>query len=366
MDFFKFTPGADPTVLEQGRMIKGATSLMWVERYRDPGEFEIIAPLSSGLKEFLPAGTMVSHADTYEFMIVESHEVSEKENEDPKLKITGRSFETYLENRIVGVNQARSSSTIAEYNLAAAYTWTQAVTLINDHIVNTTDPNDALGNIAASTTITGTAGTNEARVISRGTVHAKLMELLAVDNLGIRTRRRNTFPGGNNTQSQLSIYTGADKSSSVILSWKSGDLDSADYLFSDKKLKNSALVLGRYIYTMVDTGPTKYDRRIAVVDGSDLDGNLSAPPTGSALTTLITKMQTRGRQALKSQSRVNLSRADISDVTKYRFRRDFDVGDLITLDANYGQIVVMRVVEYAEIEDENGESGHPTLDLPEG
>jgi hypothetical protein len=363
LDLFKFTPGSDPTVLEQGRMIKGAKNVMWVERYRDPGEFEIQAPLSSGLREFLPAGTFVSHADTFEFMIVESHEISEEEGEDPLLKITGRSFETYLENRIVGVNQARSSSTIVEYNLAAANTWNQAVTLINDHILNTTDPNDALGNIQATTTITGT-GTNEARVIARGNVHAKLMELLAIDDIGIYSNRRSTFPGGNPTFSTLSIHAGVNKSSSVIFSWKSGDLDSADYLFSDKKLKNSALVLGRYVYTMVDTGPTKYDRRIALVDGTDLDGNLSAPPTGGALTTIIGKMQTRGRQALKSQNRLSLSRADISDVTKYQYRRDFKVGDFVTLDANYGQIAVMRVVEYAEIEDENGESGHPTLAIP--
>jgi len=263
------------------------------------------------------------------------------------------------------VNQARSSSTIVEYNLVAANTWTQAVTLINDHIVNTTDTNDALGNIIATTSLSGT-GTNEERVISRGNVHAKLVELLAIDDLGIRSRRRSTFPGGNPTTSTLDIYSGTNRSASVIFSWKAGDLDSADYLFSDKKFKNSALVLGRYVYTMVDTGPTKYDRRIALVDGSDLDGNLTAPPTGGALTTIITKMQTRGRQALKSQNRLSLSRADVSDVTKYQYRRDFNIGDLITLDANFGQIAIMRVIEYAEIEDENGESGHPTLELPDG
>jgi hypothetical protein len=75
-------------------------------------------------------------------------------------------------------------------------------------------------------------------------------------------------------------------------------------------------------------------------------------------------MHTRGRQALAKQNRVTISRADISKLTNYQYRRDFNVGDLVSLDGNFGQIATMRVVEYVEIEDENGESGHPTLAIP--
>jgi hypothetical protein len=365
MELFKFNYATDPTVLERGESINRLKTIMWVERYRDPGEFELTAQLSSGLRDFLPLGTLISHADTMEVMIVENHEINEETDSDPTITVTGRSFQTYLENRIVGVNAARTSSTIVEYTLAADWTWNQAVKLINDHIVNTQNSNDALGNVVAQAAAPA-AGTSVLRALSKGTVHERLLEILAVDDLGVKTIRRNTFTGfgGSSTQTVLLIFQGSNKTATVRFAWKSGDLDSAAYLFSIKRLKNSALVMGRYVYTMVDTAPTKYDRRIMIVNADDIDGNLSDPPTGTALTTILQKMATRGSEALRSQLLVTISRADVSKLTKYLYRRDYNIGDLVTLDGNFGQTQTMRVVEYVEIEDENGESGHPTLSIP--
>ena len=368
MELFKLLSGTDPnaTVFVEGSMINNARSIMWAERYRDPGEFEIVAQLSSGLREFLPISSYISHADTYEIMIVENHEIKEGTNEDPEIIITGRSFESILENRIVGMPQIRTSSLIAEYALAADYTWNQIVSLLYDHIDNLSYGDDLLWNIVPITNVTGT-GISEARSFKRGELHKSVVELLAIDDLGIKNIRRNTFgtPDGSATQTNMLIHRGANKSSSVIFSWKSGDIDKADYLFSDKKMKNSAVVLGRYVNTVYDTpGATRDKRRSMIVDGDDIDGHLSAAPSGAALTDIVNKMQVRARQALESQNRVTLTRTDLSDTSRYEFRKNFDVGDLISLDGNFGQIAVMRVVEYVEIQDENGESGHPTLEVP--
>lgn len=367
MKLFKFNPVTSPTILEQGEPINNATSIMWVERYRDPGEFKIEAPLSSGLREFIPEGTLISHIDTYEVMVVENHQIEEPKREDPKLTITGRTFDSYLENRIVGVNLVRSSSTISEYVLDVDFTWNQLVQLINDHILtgHLVSSNDELDNVYASTILTGTS-ISEERTINRGPVIDAVQEILAIDDLGIRTIRRVPWavPPGSSSSTVFDIFIGEDKTDQVVFSWKSGELESAAYLFSNKKLKNCALVLGRYVYRMVDTAAHKYDRRMMIVPADDLDGNLSAAPTGGALTTLLNKMDVRGRQALAKQSKITISQTDISDVTRYQYRRDYNVGDLVSLDGNFGQTTVMRVVEFAEIEDENGVSGHPTLSIP--
>jgi len=200
-------------------------------------------------------------------------------------------------------------------------------------------------------------------------VHTALLELLAIEDLGVKTIRRNTFGVGVPTHSAnytfILIHKGGDKSSSVIFSWKSGDLEQADYLWSNKADKNSAVVVGRYVNVAVDSGSLiKYDRRSMVVDGSDIDGVYNAPPTGQALTDVITAMQVRGRAAIANQNLVTITRADLAQVSKYQYRKDFEVGDFITVDANFGQIAKMRIIEYVEIMDENGETGHPTLSLP--
>ena len=363
MDLFKFNPVTSPTVLENGEFINNAQRIMWVERYAEPGEFEIEAPLSSGLMDFLPLDTLISHVDTTEVMIVENHEISQEVEGDPTLKITGRSFVSYLENRFAGVNLVRSSSAITEYIIAAGYSWNQIVTLINDHIGTPATANDRLTNVLAQTSVSGT-GISEMRSVSRADVLKCVMDLLPVDDLGIRTIRRNPFGIGSSTQTLLDIYAGVDRSDEVIFSWLGGDLDQANYLFSNKNNKNSALVFGQYVYRMVDTGPTNYARRMLIVDATDLDGHLSTAPTGSALVTLLAQMDIRGRTALKNQNNIAITQSDISKTTQYQYRRDYDIGDLITIDGNFNEMAVMRVVEYAEIEDENGESGHPTLALP--
>jgi Siphovirus ReqiPepy6 Gp37-like protein len=185
--------------------------------------------------------------------------------------------------------------------------------------------------------------------------------------LGMKTIRRNTFgtPDGSSSQTNMCVHRGVNRSASVIFSWKSGDMEGAEYLWSNKKLKNSAIVLGRYVNVVVDTvGATKYNRRSMIVSGDDIDGNLGSVPTGGALTSVVSKMQARGREALGSQNNVTITRTDFASVSRYQYRKDFEVGDLIALDGNFGQIAVMRIIEYVEIQDENGESGHPTLALP--
>ncbi len=76
----------------------------------------------------------------------------------------------------------------------AQATWLQAVQLIREHIVTgvTQSVDDAVPNVDATSTVTGT-GVSEARVIKRGSVHERLLELLEIDDLGIRGNRRNKF-----------------------------------------------------------------------------------------------------------------------------------------------------------------------------
>jgi Siphovirus ReqiPepy6 Gp37-like protein len=368
MELFKFTNISSPTILQAGELIRGYDSVSWTERYQESGEFEINARLSSNLRAFLPLGTFISHADTMEVMIVENHEVDQKIDEDPTIKISGRSLTSYLENRTVGLNRVRTDNKITEYVLAVNESWDQAVYLVNTHINTTTNVNDSLDNINCVSICSGTA-TKEERAISDGDVYKGLQDILAVDDIGVKTIRRNPFgleTGSSSTETRIIIYKGRDKSKQVHFAWKSGDLNSAGYLFSDRKLKNSAHVRGKWVELIVDTGGIKYDRRFMMVDASDIDEAQEHYPTGTALTWIISAMTTRGKQALKKQTRIHLSRTDVSELTRWRYRKDYDVGDLVMVDGDWGERTVMRVVEFVEIEDENGESGHPTLELPTG
>ena len=358
MDLFKFTNN-NKTQLIEGSPILNYDSIMWIERYKEPGEFTLTAKLSSGLQSFLPLGSIISHAKTYEACIVENHEISETSDLDPIIKITGRSLDSYLENRIVGLNIALNSPTAppTQYELALDKLDTQIVQLINDHIdLN----NDIYAYCDDISTI------EESRIIKRQTVSSAVIDLLSLDDFGIRVIRENpysiTSPFSTNT-TLLYIHKGNDHSNDVIFSWNLGELESASYLFSIKSLKNAALVQSTYFEIVVydDNTLNPYDIRYMIVDASDLDRSLTELPTETEITELVNKLITRGFESLSTQKSINISSINVSKSTQYNYREHYDIGDIVSISGNYGIIEQRRVIEYVEIEDENGEVGYPTL-----
>lgn len=368
MDIFKFHNPIAPTKMEQGEIINGITSKTWIERYRDAGEFTLKAPVNSGLKEILPLGTFISHTDTYEIMIVENHEISEDSQNEAQIVITGRGYETFLENRIIGIdNIFPMSRTDLHISLASGYTADQVVSLINDLIANPLDlPNDVLPYVTVSALLVETGVlAPQPRNINRGPLYPAVIDLLKIDNLGIKVVRPSHLSTNPNTA--FVVHRGNDRRQSVAFSYETGEIVTADYLWSNKKVKNAALISGRYVTTTVTTGATGYDRRWVFLDASYIDQGLPGPPDPSTLPSIYTisdQMQQVGRDFLNSQSIVQLAKAQVSkEGTKAVYRRDYDLGDLITVHGDYGVTGVMRVTEYAEVEDSNGSSGYPTLSI---
>jgi len=369
MELFKYNSAS--TFLG-GEAINGYDSVAWTERYREPGDFEIVAKLSSGLRDFLPEGTLISHTKTLDVMMVENHQIKEDTDLDPTLTITGRSFQCIAEQRIVGQNwnwaSPPASLAVSAYVLGANFTWIQAAELLNEHLETGTVimSGDAVPLVSADHSVSGT-GESEERTLARGTVLKHLLEILEIDDLGCRVLRRNNFSSlpGSNTETIFLIHDGDDKRKNIIFSTKNGDIDSADYLWSMKRMKTSALVTGKFVETMVHGAETGLSRRVMLVDGGDLDGHLETIPTGGTLTAIRAQMTIRGNQALSAQKRLALSRIDVSSTPTYEFRRDYNMGDLVSVDSSYGPLTTTRVVEHVEIVDEIGESAHPTLEILE-
>jgi len=367
MELFKYN---NPNLFLNGEAVKGWDSLRWVERYRDPGEFEIVARLSSGLRTSLPEGSLISHLRTFDIMIVESHQITEEDDTDPLITITGRTLEVVLEERIIGQNWnwavPPADLNASAYNLVAEYTWAQAEKMINDHIRTgqVIMPGDAIPFILGAYDMGAAVGISEARTIKRGNVLERIKEVLEIEDLGIKVVRRHNFDlPYPDFPTLLLIHAGVDKRNSVVFSTENGDIDAADYLWSIKKLKTSALVTGKFVETMVHGPETGLERRVMLVDASDLDGSLETIPTGGDLTAIRAQMAVRGAQALTAQKQVALSRIDMSDVPTHQYRVDYNIGDIVSIDGSYGPVASMRVVEYAEIEDENGVSAQPTLEF---
>lgn len=371
MDFFRFDPSS-ATYFTNAKPFPENVDVMWVERYREPGEFKFVAPLSSGLEDFLPTGCFVCHKDSYEPMMVEDHFINEEVDSDPVITITGRSYDAILEERLFGLHQIWGSQpdTIPELSLVADYSWNQANNMVRKIVQQGQgyDQTDILDNLIVWYDITpGRTGVAETRVMQRGSLHARLLELLEIDDLGIRVIRRSTATRDRIAQpyTYFIIHDGKDKSTSVIFSSENGDFQDTDSLWSRRKLKNAALVTGRYVETRVLGSEMFYDRRYMYIDASDIDGSLDTAPTGTAVTDIRNKMIVRGKQKLNAQKTLRITRTAISTESKYQYRKDYDIGDLVTIEGRDGNSTKMRVTEHVEIEDETGFTSYPTLSVVE-
>jgi len=364
MDIFKFHNPKGDTYFEQGEFINDITDVMWIERYRDPGEFTIKGPLDSPLREQLPQGCMISHLDTAEVMIVENHEISSERGKSTEVTITGRSFETFMENRIITPNVASPTGYYVPYTINAATTWSQAVYLLLYHLGNGSYTNsDRVDNILGYTTITGT-GVSEARTFQRQTLYETFIQILEVDNLGVKFIRPGPASpfGPKNTNAVILVHKGVDRSQEITFSYDAGEIDTADYLWSIKSLKTAIVITGRWVEVILHGTQTGYDKRTLYVDGSFIDNMYETQPTGTTFTNLKASFTTFGNMILAGQKQLAIANAKISrNVKHYMYRRDFDVGDIVMVAGEYDESRPMRVIEYVEIEDKNGENSYPTL-----
>ena len=354
--------------MDQGELINNIKHKLWIERYRDVSDFELRSDIESDLHLLLPIGTFISHTESTEIMIVENHEINEDIGSPTQVTVSGRSFESFFENRIVGSNRTWTSdfSTNDEFILPADFTWNQAVKMIEDHIDVTLvfDFDDGIPYVETMTDVVST-GESVARSIKHGELYSRVIELLEVDNLGIKVLRPGVnSPLGYGPNIAVVIHKGEDLSNEIAFSYNTGEIESADYLWSNKTIKNAALVSGRWLETVVKLSPSGYNRRMMHVDASDIDSAYSSAPTGTTRDEVLLAMFIRGLTVLAAQRNVALIKAESKkDSVVYKYRQHYNVGDIVTVGDPYIQTTSMRITEYVEIEDENGESGYPTLSL---
>lgn len=370
MDIVRFTNPTHPLKMEQGQVINGLKSKMWIERYVEAGEFKFTAAADSGMREKLPIGSFITHIDTGEIMIVENHEVTDQKDKDSDIIVSGRGFETIFEGRMVGSNKAFPTSTGSQdFVLTSDFIVDQIIYLIEHHILASelVDDNDQLLYIDIVSSLMGIPEGVD-RSIKRQDLYSALLELLKSEGLGIKVSRMYHWPSfayppyPADGTTALEIHKGIDRSQQVIFSQDTGEIESAEYLWSSRKRKNACLITGRWVETRVvgvETGP---DRRWMTIDASDIDNHFEAAPGGVDLDNVVAAMQLRGRQALGALNDIALTKVEMAkESTRAIYRQDFNVGDIVTILGAYNEATTMRISEYVEIEDETGFSRYPTL-----
>lgn len=349
-----------------GSIINGIESATWVERYIAGGEFTF-ETTDVGLLGELPINTLVSHSNTQEIMIVETHEVEHDLEEGPKVKVTGRGLDqVMMENRIVtrngGTVFTRGLGIGADgrgYTLGGGSNATYARILIEKFLENSVEhANYSLANFNVRSLPTGHSGQYETFVFKRlETLWEAVMTILTPDNIGIRVER----PNNSHSTIDFVIHSGIDRSTTKQLSWFEGDIKKARYLWSSVNEKTAMFVYDQNVTTRMSGTKSGIHARVGKEDSSNLDLEFSFPLVNAELDAAYAKMQIRATQAIKAAKRAQLVDAEVADNPGLVYGEDYHMGDIVMVLGDYETHTRMRVTEHATVFDDQGVTAYPTL-----
>jgi hypothetical protein len=346
--------------------IDGYNSLIWTERFSSNGDFTLVTANIESTLQKMPKGSIVSIRQSSYLMIVENLKVENDDDGGVALTVTGRSLETYLENRPARAVGATSDSDWAFNN---AYPIATAISMVQQLIATAPlNANDVIPNLEMITSIVETTQTNY--VIESRDLYSAVLEVLTPAGYGILPRKDasgklyfEVFKGVDKTVGQTAVDP-------IIFHVANGDITDASYLFTTSDFYNVAYVYSssgmRVVYAPgVDSTISSWDRRILYVDASDISTTTTAEDgteTPIDPSIINAAMDQRGASELASHNIQMLFDGQINPIsTSYKTPQDYYLGDQVTLIADYGVSQTMQVEEVIRIQDADGDRTYPTL-----
>jgi len=325
-------------------------SIIWANRFRQCGDFELYLPASAEMMELLQHERLVARQDDDMVGIIERVEITTDEEEGDHLKVSGRCLRSILDRRIIWdqtqlsgnlenalrrlVTEAFISPTIAArkytgLSLAAAHGYTETV----------------------DTQYTGTV------------LLEAIEELCAANNYGFAMY---IMDGG----LVLDFYKGVDRSTGqgeytpVVFSEEYDNLAGITYSKDLTAYKSVALTAGegegidrRRVIVARSTDQEGLARREMFVDARDIssnEGEISASAYDAQLTA-------RGGADLAAAPIVEVMEGTVEPRQMYTYGVDYFLGDIVTVKSRYGVEAAAQLLEIVESWDANGYKCTPTF-----
>lgn len=335
-------------------------SFIWTERYTEAGDFELTMEDDISILNLLPLGTLISHTDTTEVMIVENHELQRDKDKKLIVTVTGRSLETFCENRTTTgsdspvTDGADPPVTLVE-TLSSMPSCEAAVHIMKYKLQSGfASASDAVPNLVIEEDVT-THDSAMVHTIKRGDIYSRVLEFLKMSKTGIKTAR----PISPVTNLKIIVHDGTDLSDTIAFYAQYEDLEDAKYFKSIQGYKNYARVSAHtvtrlYRHRDLASDLTGLNRRVIYEEANDLEGAFSPPSSSDSIAS-------RGQAALDKHKQISLFQAKISVTAKPKFKFDYNVGDIVTVFGEFSTPEKMRVTEHILTVDEKGIIGYPSL-----
>lgn len=375
-------------------LIENYDSLIWTERYSTPSEFQLTSYATQATKRALPLGAKVSLRDSRQVMMVEKNLITVDDSGHKVSKVSGRCVEAFAEQRVI---QGLSGQTWA---MPKQYSSVGAVEVILYNIFCNDTGNDFIrgfGTQPEESVLPGvkiSEHTNPGQELKlwyteAGNAYAKILEILDHDDLGLRSLRPNTPSATvitaiswedatitrtaktDVTSLLLDVYEGVNRTqgqsdrNAVIFYYDQGNIANPGYLFTNVNKKNvgywTTPIADGFVGKRDSDDPsthTGWDRREMLLDFGDKLGTNDGGTTVSKITKSASQ---KSQLKVKKRDKTLYFDGELAPVVPQKYNTDYNLGDQVTLIAEYDVNVNTRIIEYIRTQDQSGETGYPTL-----
>ena len=353
------------SLLRREKIYDRFKSLIWTERWREVGDFELVLYSTPDVRQSFVSGKMLALNASNRVMVVETVEDGTDDEGERLFTVKGRSLEKILIDR---------AARAAMEDLTTTPKWTLSGTpgniarqVFQEICVDTVlDPNDSIPfyqpgsmyptpNIAEDDSLI-------TRDIEPKTVYQAIKEICEVYDMGFRLTRNVDL-----SELYFDVYTGNDHTSSqsvlpaVIFAPDLDNMRNTTEFTTTALEKNVAYVFSNLGFEVVlaanATEATEgFERRVLLVKITDLDETLTPTEATEA-------MIQRGKEELNKNRSLSAFDGEISEYSNYRYGIDYELGDLVEMRNSDGVTNNMRVTEQIFVYDEEGERSYPTLSI---
>lgn len=338
-------------------IIETLESLIWTDRYRECGDFEIYTPMNKGLLDDIKQDYYLQSPDSEHVMIIEKLLIKTDIEDGNRLIVTGRSLESILDRRIVWGLKTISGNLEEQVKI-----------LLDECIINPSDKDRKIDDFIFEYSNDPVIEALKIEAQFTGdNLYDIIVSICIKFNLGFKITLNDY------KQFVFKLYSGKDRSydqtdnNYVIFSPEFDNIISSNYIESRASSKNVTLVGGegegserRYVTVGSGSG---LNRREIFTDAKDItsdsgDGGTLSEEEYDAL------LQQRGTEKLAENSEVVSFEGEAETNTMYKYgpNEDFYIGDIIQIADEYGHDSKARIIEVVTSESEDGIYVYPTFE----
>lgn len=327
---------------EQIAIIDTFKSLLWVTRYFEPGDFELYIPADNQLLDILKFGYYLTREDDDTVMLIEKIEIQTDAENGNFFIVSGRSLESILDRRIIweqtNVNAKACKATF---------------TLLQKNVTEPSVSDRKISNFTIDTSSEDLVDSVLTQQFTGNELLETIVNIAKQFGFGWRIKLVN-----NNFVYSCYLRDEVD----VTFSPEFDNLINSNYQCDQKPLKTIALVAGEGEGIARKTATygtgSGLARRELYVDARDISSN-EGEIQAAEYTELL---QSRGKEKLSENVISQNFDGNIEPSTTYVYRKDYDVGNIVSIENEYGIVAKPRIVEIIESWDDNGYSVVPTFE----